>query len=179
MPKSTGTTGNCADLKPLLGQRLEQRLNQEHWAKLKESALNDRDISTLQWASLLNGRLEITYLQPDGSPELCCDEVTPFKRWRLPQDEINRAKAQGKKGAKYLSPSNNGCRIYHSHLAISEGGYAQRLKNRLVPLRITEGELKTEAATAHDPNRLTIGLGGVSSWQDRRKGGEGSMPLPH
>ena len=160
------------------GLGLEPHLNQEHLEKLQESALSDQHLFSLSWRSLSNGRLEITYLQPDGSPEQCFDGSTPFKRWRLPQVEVDKAKAQGKKGAKYLSPSDNGCRIYHSHLAIKAGGYAERLKDRLVPLRITEGELKTEAATAHDPDRLTIGLGGVSSWQDRRAGGENSAPLP-
>ena len=177
-PRQPGGIKNAESPILYTGQRLELDLNQEHLEKLRESALSDRHIFSLSWRSLPNGRLEITYLQTDGSPERCFDGVTPFKRWRVPQDEIDEAKAQGRKGAKYLSPSDNGCRIYHSHLAVRAGGYTERLKDRLVPLRITEGELKTEAATAHDPDRLTIGLGGVSSWQDRRAGGENSAPLP-
>ncbi len=152
-------------------------LNREHSDKLRESALSDRQIESLNWRSLHNGRLEIPYLKPDGSPEEC-SEGKPFVRWRLPQAEVDKAKAEGRKGAKYLSPKGNGCRIYHSHLAIAAGGYAERLKDRFTPLRITEGELKTEAATVHDPSTVTIGLGGVTSWQDRRDGGEQSKPLP-
>lgn len=152
-------------------------LNREHSAKLRESALSDRQIESLNWRSLHNGRLEIPYLKPDGSPEECSDGK-PFVRWRLPQAEVDKAKAEGRKGAKYLSPKDNGCRIYHSHLAIAAGGYAERLKDRYTPLRITEGELKTEAATVHDPSTVTIGLGGVTSWQDRRDGSEQSKPLP-
>lgn len=152
-------------------------LNAEHIEKLRQSALSDEQINRLGWVSLPNGRLEIPYLRPDGSPEQCSDG-TPFRRWRLPQSELDAAKASGRKGAKYLSPSKNGCRIYHSRLAMAAGGYAKRLEDRFTPLRITEGELKTEAATAHDPGTVTIGLGGVTSWQDRRDGGEESKPLP-
>ena len=148
-------------------------LSSEHVQKLSQSALGSEQIARLGWRTLPNGRLLIPYLKPDGSPE-CCSDGKPFQRWRLTQQDINN----DPKGGKYRSPSGNGCRLYHSHLAIATGGYPDRLADRFVPLRITEGELKTEAAITHDPHRVTIGLGGVSSWQDRRAGGDDSQPLP-
>ena len=89
-----------------------------------------------------------------------------------------RQAAGDKKPPKYLSAKGAGCRIYHSALALAAGDYEKRLADRFTPLRITEGELKCEAANAHDPERLTIGLGGVSSWKDKRSGKEVSQPLP-
>ncbi len=153
------------------------QLNQEHLAKLRSSALSDQQIWKLGWRSLPNGRLEIPYRRPDGKPETC-HGVEPFKRWRLGDAEIQALKRNGTKNpGKYRSPKGNGCRLYHSALALAAGHYQERLGDRFEPLRITEGELKTEAANAHDPDRLTIGLGGVSSWRDRYDGGEDSLPL--
>lgn len=152
-------------------------LSQEHLAKIHSSALNDEVITALKWRSLKDGRLEIEYLKPDCNIERSNDG-SPFRRWRSSDSKIAQAKARGKKLPKYLSPKANGCRLYHSHYAIATGHYEERLKNTQIPLRITEGELKTEAANLHDPERLTIGLGGVSSWRDRRNGGEESAPLP-
>jgi phage/plasmid-associated DNA primase len=150
-----------------------QVLSAEHLSKLKASALSGEHIGKLSWSTAPNGRLLIAYLKPDGTPEQCKDG-SPFTRERRSAAEIRREPD----GPKYLSPKANGCRLYHSHLAIAAGGYPERLGDRFIPLRITEGELKTEAAIAHDPQRVTIGLGGVSSWQDRRAGGDGSQPLP-
>ena len=113
---------------------------------------------------------------PDGSPELCHDGK-PFVRWRASYADLAAAVHDGLKVAKYKSPKGNGCRPYHSALAIAAGRYAERLQDRFTALRITEGELKTEAANAHDPGRLTVGLGGVNSWRDRYDGGEESRPL--
>lgn len=152
-------------------------LSQEHLAKIRSSALNDAVITALKWRSLKDGRLEIDYFKPDGSVERCEDE-SPFRRWRSSDTKIAQAKARGKKLPKYLSPKANGCRLYHSHYAIAADHYEDRLRNTQIPLRITEGELKTEAASLHDPERLTIGLGGVTSWRDHRNGGEESVPLP-
>lgn len=150
--------------------------NEEHRYKLKQSALTTEHISGLNWLSLPDGRLEIPYLNPDGT-EQECHNGKPFKRWRSSQKAIDDAKAKGKKIPKYFSPKGNGCRFYHSPVAIALGNYEQRLVDTYTSLRITEGELKTEAATAHDPNRLTIGIGGVNSWRDRYEGGEESKPL--
>jgi hypothetical protein len=150
-----------------------QVLNAEHLTKLKASALSDEHIAKLGWSTALKGRLLIPYLKPDGTPEQCKDG-SRFTRERRSAAEIRREPD----GPKYLSPQANGCRLYHSHLAIAAGGYPERLADRFIPLRITEGELKTEAAIAHDPGTVTIGLGGVSSWQDRRSGGDSSQPLP-
>ena len=147
-------------------------MNEEHLKKLRESALTDQQIEALGWSTGLNGRLQIPYLRPDGSKEQCHDGK-PFIRERLTAAEIEA----NPKGGKYKSPPGNGCRLYHSALAITAGNYEQRLADRFTALRIAEGELKTEAATAHDPRIITIGLGGVSSWRDRYDGGENSQPL--
>ena len=152
-------------------------LSDQHRQKLRASALSDEQIDALGWSSLHTGALLIPYLKPDGSPELCHDGK-PFTRERLSQDQIDNLKRNGNtKPGKYRSPRGEGCRIYHSALAIQRGDYEQRLANPYVPLRITEGELKTESATAHDHSCITIGLGGVSSWRDRYDGGENSRPL--
>jgi P4 family phage/plasmid primase-like protien len=147
-------------------------VNEEHLKKLRESALTDEQIEALGWGTGINGRLQIPYLKPDGSPEQCHDGK-PFIRERLTAAEIGA----DPKGGKYKSPFGNGCRIYHSQLAIAAGNYDQRLADRFTTLRITEGELKTEAATVHDAKTVTIGLGGVTSWRDRYDGGEDSRPL--
>ena len=151
-------------------------LNSEHLHKLMSSALSHEQIKNLGWRTLPNGRLEIPYRRPDGSPEQCHDGK-PFHRWRLSDEEVATAKAKGERIGKYRSPKGNGCRVYHSALTIAAGRYQERLQDRFIPLRIIEGELKTEAANVHDPERLTIGLGGVSSWRDRYDGGEQSRAL--
>jgi phage/plasmid-associated DNA primase len=153
------------------------QLNQDHLDKIRSSALSDQQIWQLGWRSLPNGRLEIPYRRHDGTAETCHDGQ-PFRRWRLSDAEIKELKRSGTKNpGKYRSPSGNGCRLYHSALALAAGHYSDRLADRFEPLRITEGELKTEAANAHDPDRLTIGLGGVSSWRDRYDGGDESRTL--
>ena len=152
-------------------------LDPDHRAKLRTSALTDAQIDALGWHSQLNGNLAIPYLQPDGSPERTHDGK-PFIRERLCAAQIAELKRQGvARPGKYRSPAGNGCRVYHSALAIQRGRYAERLSDRFTPLRITEGELKVEAASAHDPSRLTIGLGGVNSWKDHYDGGDESRPL--
>jgi phage/plasmid-associated DNA primase len=144
----------------------------EHREKLRQSALTDQQIDALGWFTGLNGRLQLPYLRPDGTAEKCHDGK-PFIRERRTDAEIKA----NPKGGKYRSPEGNGCRVYHSVLAIAAGNYEARLNDRFTPLRITEGEAKTEAANAHDPKRVTIGLGGVNSWRDRYDGGEESRPL--
>ncbi len=146
-------------------------LSSEHRAKLRSSALTDQQIDALGFSTSPEGRLLMPYLKPDGNPEVCHDG-RPFVRYRLPTAEITAHPKDG----KYRTRKGEGCRLYHSHLAIALGGYVDRLNNKRIPLRITEGELKTESAAAHDPNRLTIGIGGVDSWRDRYDGGE-SRPL--
>jgi hypothetical protein len=150
-------------------------LTDEHRAKLRTSALTDEQIDRLGWSTLPDGSLQIPYRQPDGGPEVRHDG-SPFMRFRLSDAQITELKCKGNsKPGRYRSPKGNGCRLYHPALAPKD--YQQRLKDSNRPLRITEGELKTEAATVHDPARVTIGLGGVSSWQDRYDGGEQSRPL--
>jgi phage/plasmid-associated DNA primase len=158
-------------------ERSLQRFASEHLRKIRESALDDAQIEALTgWRTLQKGQLEIPYLKPDGSPERCHDGK-PFRRWRLSEKQLAAAKAKGEIVGKYLSPSDNGCRLYHSAIALAAGNYPERLQDRFTELRITEGELKTEAANAHDPERLTVGLGGVNSWRDRYDGGDESRPL--
>jgi phage/plasmid-associated DNA primase len=152
-------------------------LSDQHRQKLRSSALSEEQINALGWSSLHTGSLLIPYIKPDGSPELC-HGGQPFTRERLSQKQIDEQRRKGNsKPGKYRSPKGEGCRIYHSALAIRQGNYGQRISNRFVPLRITEGEIKTEAAAVHDPERITIGLGGVSSWQDRYDNRPDSMPL--
>ena len=147
-------------------------LSHEHREKLRRSALTDEQITRAGYWSDHKGHLQIPYLQPDGSPQTCHDG-RPFARFRLTDAEV----AADPKGGKYRSPKDQGCRLYHSPLAIAQGGYEALLANVHKPLRITEGEHKTNAAAAHDPKRVTIGLGGVNSWVDRYDGGDVSRPL--
>ena len=176
VPDAAATSPNVILLGGTAGNGLGQ-LSEEHLAKIRTSALSDQQIAQLGWRSLPNGSLEIPYLRPDGNPEAGHDGK-PFKRWRLSDAQIKELKRSGTKNlGKYRSPKGNGCRLYHSALALAAGHYSERLADRFEPLRITEGELKTEAANAHDPDRLTIGLGGVSSWRDRYDGGDDSEPL--
>jgi phage/plasmid-associated DNA primase len=146
-------------------------LSDAHLYKLRQSALSDEQAAALGWSSLQNGRLLIPYLKPDGSPETCHDGK-PFSRERLSDAEIKA----NPKGGKYRSPKGEGCRLFHSPLAIAGGKYEERLMDRFTPLRITEGEMKTIAANVHDPGRVTIGLGGVSSWRDRYDGQGKDIP---
>lgn len=147
----------------------EPELAAAHLDELRASALSDAAIARLRWFTNHHGALVLPYLRPDGSPETCHDGK-PFRRtkpaWTAEQ------LAQDPPPPKYLSPKGQGCRLYHSHQAIAAGGYPERLAAIHVPLRITEGEKKTEAATLHDPASVTIGLGGVSSWRDRYDGGD-------
>lgn len=152
-------------------------INPEHLAKLQTSALSCDHINALGWSSDHRGRLRIPYLKPDGSPEECHDG-RPFLRWRASTEWIERQIKEGKqRPPKYISPKGQGCRVYHSHLAINRGDYAERLADRLISLRITEGELKAEAANVHDPARVTVAIGGVNSWRDRYDGHDESLPL--
>jgi P4 family phage/plasmid primase-like protien len=152
-------------------------LSHEHLEKIRQSALTAEQAAALGWSSQPDGSLLIPYLKPDGSPETC-HNGEPFARVRLSPEQIADMKRRGlEKPGKYRSPKGEGCRIYHSAIAISAGKYDKRLADRFTPLRITEGELKTESATVHDPARITIGLGGVSSWRDRYDGGRESKPL--
>ena len=141
-------------------------LSTGHRDELRGSALTDAQIDTLQWGTQPNGWMVIPYLLADGSPELT-SAGKPWQRWK-PSDPGD--------GPKYLSPKGEGCRLYHSHLAIAQGQYEKRLADTNVPICFTEGEKKTEAITAHWPKVIAIGLGGVSSWKDRRDGD--SQPLP-
>ena len=176
-PAPTGAGELSTD--PILseaGEATTGRLSAGHLRKLAESALSGEQISRLGWDTLPDGRLRIPYLMPDGSPERCHDGK-PFFRWRTSDADLAAAARDGLKIAKYKSPRGNGCRLYHSALAIAAGRYEERLQDQYTALRITEGELKTEAANAHDPGRLTVGLGGVNSWRDRYDGGDESRPL--
>jgi phage/plasmid-associated DNA primase len=149
----------------------------EHQEKLRRSALSNDHIEALRWRTAPRDRLLIEYLKPDGSPELCHNS-RPFLRWRTSDEWRAQQVLRGNlRPPKYISPKGQGNRLYHSHLAIHQGDYERRLNDRLIALRITEGELKVEAGAAHDPQRVTIGIAGVSSWRDRYDGGDESRPL--
>jgi phage/plasmid-associated DNA primase len=141
-------------------------LSHKHRAELKASALTDTQIDAMKWGTQANGWLVIPYLQPDGSP-VSSSTGKPWQRWKP---------AEPGDGPRYISPKGEGCRLYHSHQAIALGQYEKRLADANVPICFTEGEKKTEAITAHWPKAITIGLGGVTSWVDRRNGE--SQPLP-
>lgn len=146
-------------------------LTEEHQAHLLACALTQDQLATIGYWSDHRGRLHIPYLQPDGSPEVT-HSGAPFARFRLSAAEA----VADPKGGKYRSPAGEGCRLYHSPLAIARGGYPERLANVRIPLRITEGEHKVNAATAHDPARLTIGIGGVNAWRDRYDSSDPAAP---
>ena len=155
----------------------EVNIHPEHATDLRRSALTDQHIQLLLQGSPSGGqplrsdehtkpdqaapRLFFPYWKPDGSPETIRGGRA-FIRWK------NYPSAGQPGGPRYLSPKDEGCRIYHSHIAIHQGDYEKRLSNTSTKLRITEGEKKTECATVHDPKTITIGLGGVNSWVDRR-----------
>lgn len=165
--------------RPLLCHRAAgggMTLFDEHLDKIRSSGLTAEQAAALGWSSQPDGSLQIPYLKPDGTAERCHDG-RPFHRHRLTPDLIAERVRNGLKPAKYISPPKDGCRLYHSALAIQRGDYSKRLADRFTALRITEGELKTESATVHDPARITVGIGGVSSWQDHYDGGEESRPL--
>lgn len=146
-------------------------VNPEHRRKLRGSALSDQQIDELVAAGIRSdskGQLVIPYRHPDGSPQTMADG-SPWVRWRLPQWKIDA----NPDGPKYLSKKDAGCRLYHPVLSPN---HANRLGNPDRPLRITEGELKAEACAVHDSKRVTISLGGVDSWRDKRSGQ--SEPLP-
>jgi hypothetical protein len=146
-------------------------LSANHRSELRSSALTDAAIAVLRWSTDHRDALVIPYLQPDGSPEACRDGK-PFVRTKPTWTAAQLATDP----PKYVSPKGSGCRLYHSHQAIAAGRYPERLADVHIPLRITEGEKKTEAATLHDPERVTVGIGGISSWQDHYDGGD-SRPL--
>jgi phage/plasmid-associated DNA primase len=145
-------------------------LSPEHLEKIRKSALTAEQAAALGWSSRPDGSLLIPYRNPDGSPQTMPDGA-PWIRWRLPKDEIDANPKDG----KYRSLPKSGCRVYHP--ALSQD-HAKRLDNREIALRIAEGELKGESCAAHDRKRVTIAIGGVDSWKDRRKGGSESEPLP-
>ena len=141
-------------------------LSSGHRNELAGSALTEAHIDTLQWRTQTNGWLAIPYLQPNGSPVLN-SAGKPWQRWKP---------AEPGDGPKYLSPKGEGCRIYHSHLAIAQEQYEKRLADTNVPICFTEGEKKTEAISAHWPKVIAIGLGGVNSWVDHRDGDSRTLP---
>lgn len=148
-------------------------LNHEHLEKIQSSAISADHAAKLAaagWHTDAKGQLVIPYRNPDGSPQTMPDG-SPWIRFRLPQSKINA----NPKGAKYLSAEKSGCRLYHPALSPD---HAKRLADHDVPIRIIEGELKAESCALHDPKRVTIAIGGVDCWKDRRKGGKDSEPLP-
>jgi phage/plasmid-associated DNA primase len=146
-------------------------LSHEHLEKIQSSAISADHAAKLAatgWRTDAKGRLVIPYRNPDGSPQTMPDG-SAWIRFRLPQSKINA----NPKGPKYLSAEKSGCRLYHPALSPD---HAKRLADHDVPLRIIEGELKAESCALHDPKRVTIGIGGVNSWQDKRSGD--TQPLP-
>jgi hypothetical protein len=162
-----GAGGNRASV----GAAASSHLSPEHRDKLASSALPAAQIEQLKAAGFrtdARGRLVIPYRNPDGTPQLMPDG-SAWERVRLPQAKIEA----NPKGARYCSKKGAGCRLYHPVLSPD---HAKRLADPKVALRFTEGELKGEACAFHDPDRVTIALGGVDCWRDSRSGE--SAPLP-
>lgn len=152
------------------------QLRRVHAEKLLTSAIPAELHHLLAMESVGDDVLRIHYLNPDGTPTPKHDGK-PFIRERLSEAERDarwlkkrKDNPDAKRPGKYSGPAKEGCRLYHSPLRVSQHDYEERLNDPNQELRITEGEFKTIAANIHDPKTITLGLGGVSSWQDRYDG---------
>lgn len=153
------------------------RLSAEHLKKLSQSALTTEHAASLLgvgWHTDHTGSLVIPYRQPDGAPETCRDGKQ-FARRRLTDEQRAERIRNGEKDAKYLSPADNGCRLYYP--ALGPGKYERRLQDINIPLRFVEGEIKAECAEVYASSSVNIGQGGVYSWKDSLDDGETSRPL--
>jgi len=158
-------------------QRCESHrcLSQGHMAEMGESAIPPDCMHQLGWYTDRRRRLILPYRRPDGTAERS-QGGKPFVRWKPTPGSMRKVEGFGKP-PKYLSPRGGGNRLYHAHLALSCGRYAERLADCNVPLVLTEGEKKAESLAVHWPQVVVVGLAGVWSWKDRRGGGE-SQVLP-
>ena len=100
-------------------------LHPEHRRKLAECSIPEDLHHLLGMTSVGEEILQISYLDPDGTPTETHDGK-PFVRERLSDSERDhrwqkwRVKNKNaKRPGKYSSPSGNGCRIYHSPLQAS------------------------------------------------------------
>lgn len=120
------------------------------------------------------GGIAFSYLNPTGA-EYSYGEGHPFFRYRANWSPEKRAQAarQLEELPKYLSPKDCACtKPYHSPLHVSDPTYAVRLKKTKYPVILPEGEIKALVSSAHEiatgSKTVTIGLGGVSAWSDKR-----------
>lgn len=109
------------------------------------------------------------YFDTSGKPYTRSDGK-PWKRvkpgWTVEELEEDDEKP------KYLSSKDEGCRPYYSRLA----DWSKVRRSTKIPVLLTEGEKKSDKACAD--GFPTIGLGGVSSWVDRRSGKPKGEPIP-
>ena len=94
------------------------------------------------------------------------------KGFSIPYHDINgkptgfwRARLFGNTKNKYLQAKGSGVSVYFP--PIGDANWKQRIKDTTKPIIITEGELK--AACATKLGFATIGLGGVASFQSKKK----------
>jgi len=132
--------------------------------KIQESGLTQRDAKALglkplrpeQTAALGHAKLpalQIPYFETDGKPR-------PFYRIRYLQKPKGFGGAGTKRWHKYTQPPNEGPQVYFPPLNFN---WCEVIKDKDVPLYLTEGELKAACGVRH--GFATIGLGGVYNWR--------------
>ncbi len=122
-----------------------------------------------------SGGLAFTYLDPSGKEYTFGEKKEPFFRHRpnWSEEKIAEADAELKTPSKYLSPKDCGCsKPFHSPLHVKDSRYKLRLKKVKYPIILTEGEKKTLKSSleevASGSKTITIGLGGVDAFSDKR-----------
>ena len=141
--------------------------------RLSSSGLTAKDIEQSLCFNFQGG-LAFTYLDPTGK-EYGYGNNNPFYRYRVQWSDKKRAEAAENLETlpKYISPPNCGCtKPYHSPLHVKDKTYSIRLQKTKYPIILTEGEIKTLVSSIHERATgcatVTIGLGGVSAWSDKR-----------
>jgi putative DNA primase/helicase len=144
-------------------------LTDRHYAKLRNSALDDNDIRDCNFFSGINKAeakrltgysltgLIIPYFDPLGNPYKRSDGKFFY---RIRPDREDDPDADEK--PKYLSPKNEGNRPYFPK---NYPNWPKALRSAKIPIHITEGEFK--AACQAKFGYATIGLTGVHGFVDR------------
>ncbi|MCL1474411.1 DUF3854 domain-containing protein [Argonema antarcticum] len=155
---------------------IRNRLCEAHYQELKGSGLSDEAIFAaghftaftpqigLKLVGTKHSGLIFQYLDPTtGQPYKTSNNKAFFRikpdDWdKPPQDEEYASEPP-----KYLSPKGEGCRPYFSSIL---SNWKEIIRRAKIPIWITEGEKKADLTCSL--NIACIGLGGVSSWQDKR-----------
>ena len=121
------------------------------------------------------GSLAFEYLDPSGNNYTYGKNGAEFFRYRVKWSDQKKQEASEKLETlpKYLSPKKCACtKPYHSPLHVAQSNYSIRLQRTKYPIILTEGEKKTLLSSVHELatgcQTITIGLGGVSAWSDKR-----------